>query len=178
MSNIIINPGTDVNQWTLTGAPVDYAILGAVEVKEEKNFISTTSAPISFSAPPGETITAILNCTATIWPGSIQIVDISGTFYVEFNTTISITVQYASGLVALLQQTLVAQGLLGPVGTVIPSTSPITPPTVTCVGAAITGGGTGVQGSIQIGAFFVDVLELKSVKVALDPTSPIGPPLI
>lgn len=172
-----LNPGIDTNMWTIT-TPTDYAVLGAVEIKEVKNFLLTTTPLMTINLPVGETWVATLNTSADMWPGSLQIVDISGSYYVEFNTTISFTVQCSSGHVCLLQDTVQAQGLLGVVGTVTPSTATIIPPAVVPNAGSLGNTATTVFGSIDIATFFVNVLESKSVEVALNGGTSPAPPLV
>ena len=176
MSDIMITQRTDHSLTPISGAPTDYVTLGAVEIKVTKSFDPTTSSKITLNSPSGENIINLINTTTTIYPGTVQIIDVSGMLYIEFNVRIFFNVECASGLVTLLSDTITVQGELGKAGEVRPISSTIKVPTTKAINTGFTE--STVYGDIHVGTFSCDICKLKSVKVMIDPTNSTNDPLI
>lgn len=179
MGDVNLTPGADSFLQTFAGTPSSAVRLCSVEVLVTKSFQATTSGVITVAAPAGRTIQQIISCAATIFPGTMQIVDVAGTLEVQFNATIYFTVLLDDNSVVLLQATRTVQGVLGPTNQIKVTAGGCTTPTLTCTGTGITPGGGSVFGQIQIGPFTCQTCQLKSVKVVLDPDvpNPVGNPI-
>lgn len=160
-----------LNIWNVAeDTPVKYAVLGSVQIKETKTFQEQESEDIIIIDPrlADKEIDSVSNTTCTVTPSSLEIVNILNVWYVQFNATLGVTVKCTCGDMYLLQSVQQISGSLGAVGTVIPTNATIALPSVTCNPATINIDKKGVTGKMTIGEFNVEVLELKSVEVALN----------
>lgn len=179
MGDVNLTPGPDQMLQSFLGSPNESVRLCAVQVKVTKNFDATTSDVITVSAPSGYTIIGLHGCTATIYPGTIQAVDVAGTLEIQFNASIFFMVELDDHNVVMLSDTITVQGVLGPTADIKVTAGGIGTPSLACAGAGIDPGGVSVHGQITVGAFSVITCQFKSVKVVLDPDvlNPVDDPI-
>jgi len=179
VGDVSLTPGSDEFLQSFTNVPSQSVKLCSVMVKVIKNFSTTTSDVITVDAPEGRTIQELVSCTATIYPGTVEIVDVAGTLEVQFNATIWFTVLLDDGNVVLLSSTRAVQGVLGPSAEIKVAEDGCDIPTLTCVSTGVDPEGVSVHGQIEVSEFSCITCQYKSVKVILDPdvADPVGDPI-
>ncbi len=167
----MIIPSTGSIQKTpFVATPVESVLLTAVPLNVQKSFSASVSDLITIDAPAGSTITELLSAHANIYPGGMMVSEVSGNYVLQFRTTIFFTVEIDNGNVILLSNVIDVVGEIGPVADipVIP-TPPVTAPVIGTSNTAISPGGTSVVGTITVGAFNMNVTQLMSLNVVINP---------
>lgn len=179
MGDLELLIGEDELLQTFEGTPNQSVRLCSVQVRVTKNFLETTSDPITINAPEGRTIEEIVGTEASVYPGDVDIVEIDGILYVEFNASIWIAVCLDDDSCVMLSDTITVQGEIGPSDEIKVVNGEIPEPHLECIDCAVDPGGASVTGKIRVPSFEVVTAQLKSVKVVLDPdvVDPVGDPI-
>jgi len=174
MPNLPINPDSESIQHLLTGgAPVEYATLASVkvvvdEIYDAENFEINTAAPLGFPI-------AAVDQTDIMLTTAPHITNDGTNYYMQFAATLAIMVESTTAY-QLLQQVLTFDANLGPMCSVTPPDALSLPLiTINAVNHGFTA--NSVTSTVSIAAFNIPVGQLKSVRVVLNASDPIGQPI-